>query len=171
MPGLSLQVDGLARVQRFMQVLTQHLCDSLYAAAPHVRKHLALRLLHVILVTYGHDAWIAEPLSQVRDAPAASGAVANLPKMGSRRTWRAEESEEPQKAAAGASPLEPFRPLCATLRSPEFVGVRSLCNAGVSMPQSCRIWAEGCPADGKLIQPRNTGEQDCWALCRCSLPP
>ena len=62
--SLHVQDPDVARLQAFMQHLTHTLCVSLHAGATHTRRHLALRLLHAILVTFAGDAWLRAPLSQ-----------------------------------------------------------------------------------------------------------
>ena len=65
--SLHVQDPDVARLQAFMQRLTHTLCVSLHAGATHTRRHLALRLLHAILVTFAGDAWLRAPLSQPND--------------------------------------------------------------------------------------------------------
>eukprot|EP00892_Ulva_mutabilis_P007743 jgi/Ulvmu1/5340/UM022_0134.1 len=64
-PGTEEEQDAAeqARLQTFLQWLMQHLCDSLYAGAPHARRHFALRGLHILLAAFQHDRWLARPLS------------------------------------------------------------------------------------------------------------
>ena len=114
----AVQEAGAARMAAFMQALTQHCVDSLYPAAPHARKHLALRLLHNILQTYAADDWIATPVASF--APTVGG---DLPRREVRGVWKRGDDAALQKVRAAQSPLGRFQPLCAALRSPEFIEV------------------------------------------------
>jgi hypothetical protein len=136
-----MQEEGNARMQRFMQHLTQHLADSMYAAAPHARKHLALRLLHNVLVTYADDMWIAEPLACGVWGSNAGAAGGDMPRRETRGAWKTGGTAQVQKQRASESPLGRFQPLCATLRSSEFIEVRS-CSAraaGLFWPSSAQL--------------------------------
>jgi hypothetical protein len=119
-----MQAHGIRRMESFMQKLTRELCISLYGGAPAGRRHLALRLLHNILLTYAGDEWIAKPVAKGRWD--RRGALEmNMP----RREVRGFKSMDPdrklQKARAAASPLGKFQPLCSLVHSPEFVEVCS----------------------------------------------
>ena len=115
---------------RFMRQLTQHLCDSLYAAAPHSRKHLALRLLQAALQTFAGDAWVAQV-----GAAAAIGAPATFTCNGGldlpRRVTSASEH-----ACAGDTLFQPF---CKTLQSAELVSVRAASWSTSVLPVCARL--------------------------------
>jgi len=57
-----MQAEEQQRLEVFLQWLTRHLSDSLYAGAPHARRHFALRGLHIVLSAFQHDHWLAQPL-------------------------------------------------------------------------------------------------------------
>jgi hypothetical protein len=110
-------------MERFMQKLTSDLCISLYSGAPAGRRHLALRLLHNILLTYAGDEWIATPVA--KGTWNQRGAlVLDMPRREVRGFKSVDPDRKLQKTRAAASPLGMFQPLCAVLHSPEFVEVR-----------------------------------------------
>ena len=115
---------------RFMRQLTQHLCDSLYAASPHSRKHLALRLLQAALQTFAGDVCVAQV-----GAAAASGSSATFNGNGGldlpRRVMNASG-----RACAGDALFQPF---CKTLQSAELVSVRTSPRSTVVLPMCAHL--------------------------------
>lgn len=57
-----LQADALARMQSFMQWMTQLCCDSLFPGAAHARCHFAIHCLQVVLLAYQDDNWVHNPM-------------------------------------------------------------------------------------------------------------
>lgn len=114
----AVQEATLRRMATFMQQLTQHLYDSLYAAAPHARKHLALRLLHAALVTFAGDAWVLQPSgAAVPVGKCVSESASGSPGLDLPR-------RKPRHREPDAGGLQ-FAPFCQTLWSAAFVEVRA----------------------------------------------
>ena len=132
----ALQAADLARMQAFMQQLTCRLCTSLYAAAPSSRKHLALRVLYTVLLTYAGDEWIARPLAQGHWASAAALGL-DLPRRETRSTSRVQDSIRQQKQRAAQLPAsERFAPFCPLWSTAPFTQVwNPVCSDG--LPRGC----------------------------------
>lgn len=123
------------RMQAFMQWLTQHLADSLYAGGPHARKHLSMVLLSSIFETFESAIWVANPVtnptahsttssSVASDALAATRAVQKVSLGQHEGVLKAEVHLLQQMQRAAESPLGRFDLFAATLAAPAFVQVR-----------------------------------------------
>lgn len=116
----SVQAAAQERLEAFLQWLTRHLCDSLYAGAPHARRHFAVRGLHIVLAAFQHDGWLARPLHGA-DGGDGDGALRAALQQRHRRDTDALR----QLDTAAAVQLCRFQPFAAEVFGPGLVQVLS----------------------------------------------